>query len=50
MRSDTPANRGRLPRAARRRFTPPVVTIENPDRKLVLEPTLVTPPDLALPG
>jgi hypothetical protein len=49
LRSGTPASRGRLPRAAHRQFTPPVVVIENLDPKLPMEPTLVAPPDLALP-
>lgn len=49
LRSGAPASRGRLPRAAPRQFTPPVVMIENLDPKLPMEPTLVGPPDLALP-
>jgi protein TonB len=48
-RSDTPASLGRLPRAARRQFTPPVVKFENLNPQLPMEPTLVMRSEIALP-
>ena len=43
------APRGALPRASDRQFTPPVVVIRNSNPKLPMEPTVVLPPDIALP-
>jgi TonB family protein len=37
----TAPSRGQLPRYARRQFTPPTVVIQNPDPKLVVEPTIL---------
>ena len=48
-RSDTAASRGRLPRAARRQFTPPVVEYVNLNPQLPMEPTLVMS-EIALPN
>lgn len=48
-RSVLPASRGRLPRAAPRQFTPPMAVIHNPAPKLVMEPTIVLDPQVALP-
>jgi len=48
-RSPTPASKGKLPRIAPRQFTPPMVVVNNPNPKLVMEPTLIIQPDAALP-
>lgn len=44
-RSRTPATRGSLPPAARRQFTPPMVSIVNVEPKLPMAPTLVISAD-----
>ena len=49
QRSPLPATFGRLPRAATRQFVPPMAVVENPQPKLIVEPTLVIPADVALP-
>ena len=49
-RSDTAASLGRLPRAARRQFTPPVVEYQNPAPQLPMEPTLVMASEIVLPN
>jgi periplasmic protein TonB len=49
-RSPLPASKGRLPKLAPRQFTPPVAVINNPNPKLVMEPTIVVPPNVALPN
>ena len=38
-RSPTPASKGRLPRVAPRQFTPPMAVVNNPNPKLIMEPT-----------
>ena len=48
-RSPTDASLGRLPRPARRQFTPPVVKYENLNPQLPMEPTLVMASEIALP-
>lgn len=45
-----PVNKGKLPRADLKQFTPPTQEILNPDPKLVMEPTVIAPPDMALPN
>ncbi len=49
VRSPLPASKGRLPRQALRQFTPPQVTVANPAPKLIMEPTILVAPDIALP-
>lgn len=49
-RSPLPASKGRLPKLAPRQFTPPMAVVNNPNPKLVMEPTLVIPPDVNLPN
>ncbi len=49
QRSPLPPSLGRLPRAASRQFVPPTPVQENPQPKLIVEPTLVIPADVALP-
>jgi TonB family protein len=44
------ASRGRLPRFAPRQFTPPAAVINNPDPKLIMEPTLILPLDAEVPN
>jgi len=47
-RSPTPVSKGKLPKLANRQFVPPMV--KPPDNpKLVMEPTLVMPPDTNIP-
>lgn len=48
-RSITPPSKGRLPRVAPKQFTPPMAVVNNPDPKLVMEPTLIIQPDAAIP-
>jgi TonB family protein len=49
-RSPLPASKGRLPRVAPRQFTPPMAVVHNPNPKLIMEPTIVAPPDINLPN
>lgn len=49
-RSPLPASRGKAPKFALRQFTPPMAVVANLDPKLVMEPTLVGPPELQLPN
>ncbi len=49
-RSPLPASRGKLPKLAPRQFTPPMAVVNNPNPKLIMEPTLVIPPDAAVPN
>lgn len=48
-RSPLPASQGKLPRIAKRQFTPPSAVVNNPNPKLVMEPTIVVQPDANLP-
>lgn len=49
-RSPIPASKGKLPRLSARQFTPPMAVVNNPDPKLIMEPTLIIPPDTAVPN
>jgi len=49
-RSPLPASKGKLPRIAERQFVPPSAVIQNQNPKLVMEPTIVAPPDVQLPN
>jgi protein TonB len=49
-RSENSASLGRLPRAARRQFTPPVVEYQNPAPQVPMEPTLVMASEIVLPS
>ncbi len=49
-RSPLPASKGRLPRIAARQFTPPMAVVNNPNPKLIMEPTLIIQPDVNLPN
>src|ERR1700730_4702550 len=48
-RTPTPPSKGKLPKLATKQFVPPMAVIHNPDPKLVMEPTLVIPPDANIP-
>ena len=48
-RSPLPASKGRLPKASLKQFTPPMAVVNNPNPKLVMEPTIIAPPDVPLP-
>ena len=47
--SPLPASKGRLPKASPKQFTPPMAVLANLDPKLVMEPSIIAPPDVALP-
>jgi protein TonB len=48
-RSPLPATQGKLPRVSNKQFTPPMAVQNNPDPKLVMEPTILVQPDAPLP-
>lgn len=48
-RSLLEASKGKLPRVAPKQFTPPMVVVNNPDPKLVMEPTILVQPNTPLP-
>jgi TonB family protein len=48
-RSPLPAPKGKLPKAALKQFTPPVVVPNNPNPKLTMDPSIIAPPDVPLP-
>jgi TonB family protein len=48
-RSPLPASKGKLPRVAPRQFTPPMAVVNNPNPKLIMEPTIVVQPNAQLP-
>jgi periplasmic protein TonB len=48
-RSPLPASKGRLPKAGLKQFTPPMAVIPNTNSKLTMDPTIIAPPDVALP-
>lgn len=48
-RSPLPASRGKLPKAELKQFTPPLAVYTNMNPKLAMEPSIIAPPDIALP-
>ena len=48
-RSPLPASKGKLPKFALEQFTPPTAKIMNEQPKLIMDPTVVVPPDLQPP-
>jgi TonB family protein len=48
-RNPLPPSQGKLPKIAARQFTPPSAVVNNPDPKLVMEPTIVVQPNAQLP-
>jgi TonB family protein len=49
-RSPLPASKGKLPRPDLKQFTPPMAVVNNPAPRLVMEPTIIAPPDAVLPN
>lgn len=49
-RSPLPASKGKLPKPSLKQFTPPMAVVNNPNPKLVMEPTIIAPPDTPLPN
>jgi periplasmic protein TonB len=49
-RSLLPASKGRLPKASLKQFTPPMAVVNNPNPKLIMEPSIIAPPDVNLPN
>jgi periplasmic protein TonB len=49
-RSPTPASKGRAPKFSPRQFVPPAAVVNNPNPKLLMDPTLIGPPDLQMPN
>jgi TonB family protein len=49
-RSPLPASKGKLPRQDLKQFTPPMAVVNNPNPKLIMEPTIIVPPDVTLPN
>ncbi len=49
-RSPLPASKGQAPRFAPRQFVPPMAVVNNPNPKLLMEPTLVGQSDVKLPN
>src|SRR4051812_22829722 len=47
-RSPLQASKGKLPKIAPRQFAPPSVTVNNPNPKLMVEPTIVVQPNAPL--
>src|SRR5207249_7536135 len=45
-----PASKGRAPKFAARQFVPPAAVVNNPSPRLLMEPTLIGPPDVQLPN
>jgi TonB family protein len=48
-RSPLPASFGKLPKAALTQFTPPEAVYNNLNPKFMMEPSIIAPPDMALP-
>lgn len=49
-RSPLPASKGQLPKLAYEQFVPPAAVIRNPTPELVMQPTIVVPPDTPMPN
>ena len=49
-RSPTPASKGRAPKFAARQFVPPAAVVNNPNPMLLMDPTLIGPPDVKMPN
>src|SRR5258708_22998442 len=49
-RSPTPASKGRAPKFSARQFVPPAAVVNNPNPKLLMDPTLIGPPDVQMPN
>src|SRR5262249_30074272 len=49
-RSPTPATKGRAPKFSPRQFVPPAAVVHNASPKLLMDPTLIRPPDTTMPN
>jgi protein TonB len=49
-RSPLPASKGQAPRFSNRQFVPPMAVVNNPNPKLIMEPTLVGQAEMKLPN
>ncbi len=49
-RSPLPASKGRLPRVAPRQFTPPMAVVNNPNPKLIMDPTIIAQANMPIPN
>src|SRR6266496_3794329 len=49
-RSPLPAPKGKLPKASLKQFTPPMVVVNNPNPRLMMEPTIISPIDIPSPN
>jgi TonB family protein len=49
-RSPLPASKGKLPKFSLEQFTPPTAKIENENPKLIMDPTVIVPPELQPPN
>jgi protein TonB len=49
-RSPLPASKGKLPKPSLKQFTPPMAVVNNPNPKLMIDPTIIAPPDTQLPN
>lgn len=49
-RSLLAASKGRLPKIAPRQFTPPVAQFNNTNPKLIMDPSILAPPDVQMPN
>lgn len=48
-RSPTPPSKGKLPKLSTKQFVPPMAVVRNENPKLVMDPTLIIPPDANIP-
>jgi protein TonB len=48
-RSPLPPSKGKLPKQSLKQFTPPTAVIQNENPKLIMDPSIVVPPDVNLP-
>lgn len=48
-RSPLPASKGKLPKISPKQFTPPMAVVNNPNPKLIMDPSIIVPPDQAIP-
>jgi TonB family protein len=49
-RSPLPASKGRLPKISPRQFTPPMAVVNNPNPKMIMEPSIIIQPDAPVPN
>lgn len=48
-RSPMPASKGQLPKLDLVQFVPPAAVVRNPSPRLVMQPSIIVPPDIVLP-